>query len=275
MKAYEFYILLGKYKRRSISFREFERFEHTIRTERSFRYSFYDSTGERHPHFHKQLKGSPQIYPQQYGKPLYVEKIDSSIHSEEVKRHGTLEPSSNLSRGEYADPVASGQSRHQRVRRRRKSRHKYRWFRLLRDIVRNNPFVFFLLGVAVVAVMIFLKVGLSPNDKQSAFKRIETNSLQVEKEQTLFQQMKPIINDSLTHGLVQSEADKLFSVDPSSFLLGNVESLENIEVSTTGLEKEIQDTIDAMLTDPGKALDDIQLPVLSLPPIEEEHPFIH
>lgn len=189
-------------------------------------------------------------------------QTDSSTYTDEVKDHRTLDASSNLSRGDYADSVESGRTRHQCVCRRRKSGHKNR---RLRDIIRSRLFVFFLLGVAVVAVMIFLKVGLPLNDDQSVFKQIETNSLQVEKDQVLFQQVKPVINHSLTYGWVQSKADKALSVDSSSFLFENVETLVGVEVPIIGLEKEIQMTIDAMLADPGKALEDIQAPVLNLP----------
>ena len=49
MKAYEFYVLLGKYKRGSLSAAEFDKFRMGVDISRRFRYAFQDSTGETRP----------------------------------------------------------------------------------------------------------------------------------------------------------------------------------------------------------------------------------
>jgi hypothetical protein len=49
LKAYDFFVLLGKYKRKQLTEREFDLLLRAVRTVRGYRYSFHESTGERRP----------------------------------------------------------------------------------------------------------------------------------------------------------------------------------------------------------------------------------
>lgn len=59
MKAYQFYKLLGKYKKGTMSEVEFVKFARTIERHRSLRHAFYESTGEYHPKLREKRSSSP------------------------------------------------------------------------------------------------------------------------------------------------------------------------------------------------------------------------
>ncbi len=277
MKAYEFYVLLGKYKRRSISQAEFERFQHAMETVRSFRYAFYESTGEYLPHFpkittRKQVAGMPsqsnsssQTPTAAVNGPTSAPSTSDRVSSvakvspmNEFVEHGWSSAAVAREKSHPAsksDDAVTGMIEQHKVFRKVRSQRKHgklRWYRLLRDVGRHNPFIVFLLVVVCIAVGVLMTVkpGFS-NKALKNHKGADLTTLASEKANP------EIPNSSLTAGRFMSEADKLLAVDAKSFEL-NIDTSEPLQVPVTGLEAAINDGLEAMFPDPAEVLPEIE-----------------
>ncbi len=262
MKAYEFYILLGKYKRRSISPGEYERFRHAISKVRTYRHAFFDSTGEYHPHFPQKTSSRTQQQVRHHQKASNAVSEHSPSDSADKEAVSKQIPNPQSSSSEKSDKALDDilyQHREFRRVRTKRSKKKFRWYRLTRDIGKNHPFALFAIGVFVAAVLILVvvKPGFSSKPLQHR-KEAKLENLTAEAQSSI------IANDSLTSSRFMSEADRLLAVDSKSFEFSN--HIEDpIKVPITGLEQAIIEGLDARFADPKEALTGIEYPEVVIP----------
>jgi hypothetical protein len=186
MKPYEFYVLLGKYKRKNITPAEYERLQQGMKQSRSFRYTFYSSTGEMDP---KYLVG------------------------------GSNEPSPKIERAKESQETAPQfQSIHAgtRFRRVRGKRIKHRWFRLTKDLARNH--IGLMVGSGVVLALVLVIVGhqAAPKSSEMADSEIRVMELNPEPDQLASSRSMPGL-DTITAESILSDADRLLMIDQESF----------------------------------------------------------
>ena len=262
MKAYEFYILLGKYKRRSISPGEYERFRHAVSKVRIYRHAFFDSTGEYHPHFPQKTSsrmGNIAQLPLEQSTAISEHSPSDSVNKEaDSQQIPPLQRTSSGKSDEVLDDILYQHREFRRVRSKR-SKKKFRWYRLTRDIAKNHPFALFTMGVFVVAVLILVvvKPGFSSQPLQHR-KDAQLEDLTAEAQSSI------MANDSLTSSRFLSEADQLLAVDSKSFEFSD-QIEEPIKVPITGLEQAIIEGLEARFPDPKEALTGIEFPEVVIP----------
>jgi len=278
MKAYEFYVLLGKYKRMSLTRSEFERFRNAVETVRRFRHSFYESTGEYYPVARRRSsrKDKTTSHPNaralkanrpKRGRATSVNRTNSSVEQE---GHGSQKQSPEFEReqklakksDEQVTEILDHHREFRRVRNNRR-RKKFRWFRLGRDIARNHPFKLFLSLVFLVAILIVAIIR--PGSSKDLLRSSSSTNLEELKEKST---ELDIGVESLTSGRFMSEADKLMAIDPKSFEL-DVETQINANAAgglqpAVGLEQAIKDGLDSRFPKPEEALPELDLPDLQL-----------
>ena len=270
MKAYEFYVLLGKYKRKSLTRAEFDRFCRAIETIRNFRHSFYESTGEYYPVARRRksavsrkvalpatsnrVSGATGGAPRSLGKNATVSRANEFVELEWSGSSSHSEYTQSRARPTKDDSVTEILDQHKNFRRvRSRKRKKFRWYRLGRDIVRNHPFKIFLTIVFVIAVILVASIRpgfKSPTLNPTTKTRFEDLSSEANQTQDSI--------GSLTSGRHLSEADKLLAVDPTTFEL-SIET-DTPEVPIVGLEQAIKEGLEARFPDPETALPELDLP---------------
>jgi hypothetical protein len=241
MKAYEFYVLLGKYKRKTISPSEYERFRSEVATVRNYRTAFYESTGESYPVFPTRSMRAG-VHLREKKKVDTLESTNSGLeaaaepdlhHLEQTAHHGA--PLFSAARETKGNVV--------HLRRRKRSK-RLKWFPLVRNIASNHPLVCFLCCVIIAGLGIFL--ALRPVSTP-------TNAI-------ILSPPAPIITPTaksipanevptLAAGRMLSEADRLIAVDPKAFQIA-IEPMEPMRAPVIGIEQAILEGLEARFPEP-------------------------
>ena len=278
MKAYEFYVLLGKYKRMSLTRSEFDRFRTAIETVRSFRHSFYESTGEYYPVARRRSSRKEKSTPHpnarvleatrpKKGRPtsnVVISRANDFVEQEwsgSQKRpsQSKTEKKSEKKSDEKVTEILNHHQEFKRVRNHRR-RKKFRWYRLARDIARHHPFKLFLGIVFLVAILIVAIIR--PGFSNDLFHSATDTNLEELKEKSAESELGV---ESLTSGRFMSEADKLLAIDPKSFELKvETEINANHAQPAVGLEQAIKDGLEARFSKPEEALPELDLPEVKL-----------
>jgi len=284
MKAYEFYVLLGKYKRMSLTQSEFERFCTAVENVRRFRHAFYESTGEYYPlarrRFSRKSKktshsnaGVLEAPRSNKGRPTSnaaINRVNDFVEQEwREGRKQRSEPNTEEKSAKKSDEkVTKILDQHQEFRRVRNHhrRKNFRWYRLGRDIARHHPFKLFL-GLGLLTAILIVAI-FRPGFSNSPFHTSPDTSLEELKEKSTELELA---TESLTSGRFMSEADKLLAIDPRSFEI-NVETEINAydagnSTPAVGLEQAIRDGLESRFPKPEEVL-----PKLDFPDVELEEP---
>jgi hypothetical protein len=139
LRAYEFYILLGKYKRDALTPGEFEKFAHAIRTVRKYRHAFHESTGDRKPYPDRSYKtGKPREKTQSEGNESELFRNKHSAGSLSRRHERRRSQSTNRSHTQISHPQSGKPNRLKNVPRSRPhSRRRHRWLHLSASILKE------------------------------------------------------------------------------------------------------------------------------------------
>jgi len=254
MKAYEFYVLLGKYKRRSISSAEYERFVAALESVRTYRFAFTESTGEYRPHFpSKSNHRRHHTARKEVNSGRSETRTDTSVLEEEPLKTDAVSTIPNPVPGistshpvPFDDEVVTGVIRqHSELKRiRKRKHHKHRWFRLIQAEFRHNPFILFMVAVISIAVGIVLviKPGYSVDKSVKLDRGGDLQALSQNVETTQFE------NSTLTSGKFVSDADRLLAVDPKAFTF-SIDAVPETQ-APVGIEAAIEKGLEGMFPAP-------------------------
>ena len=247
MKAYEFYVLLGKYKRKSLTRSEYDRFCNAIATVRGYRSTFHESTGESYPVFSQHATARARLA-----------RSDSTVAN---TSHKQSKPSHLQSKPTPQSTAASIPPPHQRAERdvieqhrtfkrvRRKHRRRFRTIRLLRDFLWHHPAL--LLFLAIIASILILALVLQNQDSLPA-----THTPPSPKQPDTLPESPDSSSSMLLTPqteVMPSQTDSGFSQSPNP-IQWESDPLAPMQVPVTGLEQAILEGLEARFPEPTSLL---------------------
>ncbi len=247
MKAYEFYVLLGKYKRKSLSRSEYDRFCDAIATVRGYRSTFHESTGESYPVFSQHAAARARL--------ARSDSTDATASNKQPKpSHLQSSPTAQSTTASTAPP-------HQEIERdvieqhrvfkrvRRKHRRRFRSIRLLRDFLWHHPAL--LLFLAIIGIILILTWTLQ-NRKNVPVTQTPSPPNQPASLSESSDFGMPMLLTPQTETM-PSQTDSGFTQSPNSFQW-ETDPLTPMQVPVTGLEQAILEGLEARFPEPSSLL---------------------